>query len=222
MGSKKILVVDDDLDLLPVVCEVLNSRGLHAIGVADGSSAIEVFKKESPDVVLLDLDMPGMNGVEVMQKIKSIDNSVPIVILTAHGDISMAVEAVKCGAYDFILKPPDFESLIMTIKTAIGSPDNKTGEKSKKFYDMFKEHLLEHIRQNNSRDAQRDLYETLTKREIEILYLTAQGLSCTKIALQLSISPRTVETHRTNLMRKLGLNNKSEIIRFALKQNILS
>ncbi|OGW27489.1 MAG: hypothetical protein A2X59_06975 [Nitrospirae bacterium GWC2_42_7] len=221
MRSKTVLVVDDDIDLLPVVCDVLKSKGLHAIGVSDGITAIQVFNNEKPDAVLLDLDMPGMNGVEIMQAIKRIDNNVPVVILTAHGDISMAVKAVKCGAYDFILKPPDFESLVVTIKTAIEMPDDKAAEKSKRFYDMFKKHLSEHIGLQGYDDPKINLYKTLTEREIEILYLTAKGLSSTKIALQLSISPRTVETHRTNLMRKLGLNNKSEIILFALKKNIL-
>jgi DNA-binding NtrC family response regulator len=115
----KILIVDDDEDLRAIVKEVLRDEGFSLMEASDGLKAIEVFKADRPQAVLLDLQMPRMNGLEILQELKKIDSHVPVIILTAHGDIPTAVKAIKNGAYDFSVKPPEFEKLIITLKRAI-------------------------------------------------------------------------------------------------------
>ena len=115
----KILIVDDDEDLRNIVKDILTEEGFSISEAPDGLIAIKIFKNDIPDAVLLDLKMPHMNGIETMKELRKIDRCVPIIILTAHGDIPTAVEAIKCGAYDFTLKPPEFDRLIITLKRAV-------------------------------------------------------------------------------------------------------
>lgn len=114
----KVLITDDDADLRGIVREVLKEEGFEPIEAADGTSAIEAFRVETPDAVLIDLKMPGIDGIQTMNELKKIDDGVPVIILTGHGDIRKAVEAIKGGAYDFAEKPPDFKRLIITLRRA--------------------------------------------------------------------------------------------------------
>lgn len=114
----KVLITDDDADLRGIVREVLKEEGFEPIEAADGTSAIEAFRGETPDAVLIDLKMPGIDGIQTMNELKKIDDGVPVIILTGHGDIRKAVEAIKGGAYDFAEKPPDFKRLIITLRRA--------------------------------------------------------------------------------------------------------
>lgn len=115
----KILVVDDDGVIRLSLCEILRNNGFLSLDASTGKEAIELFKKEAPEAVLLDLKLPGMDGIEVLQEFKKIDPDIPIIIITAYNDIEIAVEAIKSGAYDFIMKPPKFDRLIFTLKRAI-------------------------------------------------------------------------------------------------------
>lgn len=115
----KILVVDDDKNIRFTLAEFLVENGFTPIESPNGSSAIEVFKKEKPLLVLLDLKMPDMNGIQCMHLMKEADPVIPVIIITGHGDVPTAVEAIRLGAYDFILKPPRFDRLILTIRRAI-------------------------------------------------------------------------------------------------------
>ncbi len=115
----RVLVIDDEKEIRSAVCLILGRNGLSAVETPDASKGIEAFTKERPDAVLLDLKMPGMDGIECLQKLKEIDPDVPIIMITGHGDVPTAVEAIKLGAYDFLLKPPDFSRLILLLKRAI-------------------------------------------------------------------------------------------------------
>ena len=115
----RVLLVDDEKDLRSIVKEVLTDEGFAVTEAEDGINAVKLFKKEPPDVVLLDLNMPYMNGLDAMQEMKRIRPNVPIIILTAHGDIPTAVKAIKNGVYDFLVKPPEFERLIITLRRAL-------------------------------------------------------------------------------------------------------
>ncbi len=114
-----VLVIDDDKTVRFTMSEILDNNGFMPIETSSGRQAIELLKKERPVAVLLDLKMPGMDGIETMQELKKIDPDIPIIIVTGYGDVETAVEAIKLGAYDFILKPPKFDALILTLKRAI-------------------------------------------------------------------------------------------------------
>jgi DNA-binding NtrC family response regulator len=116
---KKILIVDDEDCIRLVLSEFLKNRGFAACEAKDGFEAVSLFATERPDAVLLDLSMPGMDGMEVLSNLTGQDPSVPVIILTANGQISSAVQAVKCGAFDFILKPPDFEEITLRLNRAV-------------------------------------------------------------------------------------------------------
>ncbi|MGC2063347.1 MAG: sigma-54 dependent transcriptional regulator [Thermodesulfovibrionales bacterium] len=114
-----ILIVDDDHSLRGIVKDVLQHEGFSVAEAADGRGAIRMFRESKPAAVLLDLNMPGMNGVDTMPQLRKIDSSVPVIILTAFGDVPTAVGMIKDGAYDFMVKPPEFDRLIITIKKAV-------------------------------------------------------------------------------------------------------
>lgn len=114
----KVLIADDDRDLRGIVRDVLQEEGFLTVEADDGANAIELFRKEIPDAVLIDLKMPKKDGIETMKELQKIDDGVPVIILTGYGDVQKAVEAIKSGAYDFAEKPPDFKRLIITLKRA--------------------------------------------------------------------------------------------------------
>ena len=116
---KKVLLVDDDDNLRDIVKDVLRTEGFITIEAADGPAGIKRFKADRPDVVLLDLKMPEMDGMEVMQELSLINPGVPFIMLTGFGDVPTAVEAMRCGAFDFTIKPPEFEKLVATLNRAI-------------------------------------------------------------------------------------------------------
>jgi len=116
---KKILVVDDEEIVRYALSEKLKENGFLVTEACDGEQAVEIFQKEELDSVLLDLKMPGMSGIETMKELKKLDISVPVIIVTAHGDIPTAVEAIRFGAYDFVEKPPQVSKIIVTLNRAI-------------------------------------------------------------------------------------------------------
>lgn len=140
---KKVLVVDDDKIVRFSLCEILKDNGFLPIEAISGKEAIELFKKETPMAVLLDLKMPGMDGLEVLQELKEIDPDIPIIIVTALSDIETAIKCIKSGAYDFIVKPPKFDRLIFTLKRAIEKLElKKTVENLNTAFEVSLEWLL--------------------------------------------------------------------------------
>jgi DNA-binding NtrC family response regulator len=115
----KVLIVDDDDLVRRAFIENLKDGGFSPLEASSGAEAIEVFKENTPASVFLDLKMPGIGGMETLKELKKINSKVPVIIVTAHGDIPVAVEAIKSGAYDFIIKPPDFDKLLLTARRAI-------------------------------------------------------------------------------------------------------
>lgn len=115
---KKVMVIDDETIIRKGLSQILRLNGFIALEAASGIQAVEIFKAEHPDIVLLDLKMPDMNGLEVMKRLKAEDARTLIIFLTAHGDIPTAVEAIKQGAYDFIAKPPDVDMLLLVLQRA--------------------------------------------------------------------------------------------------------
>lgn len=118
---KRVLIVDDERDIRWILKNVLKQAGFIPDEVEDGKGAIKIVQKDPPDLVLLDLKMPDMNGMEVLEKMKKIDEEIPVIIITAYGDVKSAVKAMKLGAFDYISKPFDNEEIVFTIQKALNT-----------------------------------------------------------------------------------------------------
>lgn len=179
---------------------------------ASGLEAIELVESLRPDVLVVDIMMPDLNGIDVVRRIKKRLPLTALIILSMHENEAYVVEALQAGVSAYVLKKSTAQELVYAIRQAIAGHlflSSPISERAIQAY-MQKAH-----------GTTLDLYETLTAREREVLHLTAQGSNHSEIASQLSISPRTVEMHHGNLMRKLHLRNQTDLIRFALKRGIL-
>jgi two-component system response regulator NreC len=185
----------------------------HVLGeAASGLETIELVEHLHPDVLVVDLMMPELNGIEVARRIKKQLPNTVIVVLSMHENEAYVVEALRAGVSAYVLKKSTAQELVYAIQQGIAG------------HLFLSPPLNEHAIQAYLEKAQGtklDPYETLTAREREVLHLAAEGLNNSAIAARLSISPRTVEMHHGNLMRKLRLRNQADLIRFALQRGIL-
>jgi len=184
--------------------------GFRVVGEASsGIEAIQLVEQLKPMVLVLDLMMPALNGLEVTRRVKEMTR---VLILSMHADEGYVLEALNNGAFGYLLKDSTATELVQAVKAValgrryLGSP--------------FSEQAISTYVQR-ARSTPEDPYDTLTAREREVLQLVVEGNSTNEIAELLSISVRTVDTHRSNLMRKLKLNSQIELVRFALKRGIL-
>ena len=198
MESEKPLVhlVDDDEAIRRSAGFMLKTSGFRVESYESGVELLKQAASLAPGCILLDIRMPSMDGLEVQAMLQEKGVSLPVIIMTGHGDVTLAVQAMKAGAVDFIEKPFEKASLLRALNE--GFERLKLGEVSK----------------DRSRDAEIRL-QALTAREREVLDGLAQGLPNKTIAYDLGISPRTVEIHRSNLMTKLGVRSLSEALRIA-------
>ena len=196
--SAKPLVhlVDDDEAIRRSAGFMLKTSGFRVESYESGVDLLKDASSLDPGCILLDIRMPGMDGLEVQQKLQEKGVMLPVIIMTGHGDVALAVRAMKSGAVDFIEKPFEKTSLLRALNE--GMERLKQGEVSK----------------DRSRDAEIRL-QALTPRERDVLDGLAQGLPNKTIAYDLGISPRTVEIHRANLMTKLAVRSLSEALRIA-------
>jgi two-component system response regulator NreC len=185
----------------------------HIVGEAEsGLEAAELVGRLQPDVLVVDIMMPELNGLEVTRRVKHDFPKTAIVILSMHESEAYVVEALRAGISAYVLKKSNAYELIYAIRQAIAG------------YLFLSPPLNERAIQVYRQKAQSTTlnpYDTLTVREREVLHLAAEGLNNTEIAARLSISPRTVEMHRGNLMRKLRLRTQTDLIRYALQHGIL-
>jgi two-component system response regulator NreC len=185
----------------------------HVLGeAASGLETIELALRLRPDVLLVDLMMPELNGIEVARRIKKQLPNTVIVILSMHENEAYVVEALRAGVSAYVLKKSTAQELVYAIQQGLAghlflSPP-------------LNEHAIQ-VYLEKAQGTNLDPYETLTAREREVLHLAAEGMNNAAIAARLSISPRTVEMHHGNLMRKLRLRNQADLIRFALQRGIL-
>jgi DNA-binding NarL/FixJ family response regulator len=188
--------------------------GMQVVGeAADGREAVRLAAELRPDIVIMDIGMPLLNGLEAASQIVRENERVGIIILSMHTDESYIVRALDAGAKGYLLKDnadDDIERAVQSV--AAGRPLFSTSVASS---------LLEdYVRLMRERRVQ-DSYEMLTEREREILQLLAEGKSNKEAAAVLNLSPYTVETHRNNLMQKLGLHNTAEIVMYAVRKGII-
>jgi len=189
--------------------------GFEVVGeAADGRQAVERAEAMKPDVVVLDIGMPNMGGIEAAQLISSSLPHAAIIILSMHSDEGYVLRALKAGARGYVLKDSAENDLIETIKAV---------SQGKAFFspEISKILVEDYVREMKKRGAE-DSYELLTSREREILHMLAEGKSNKDIATVLNLSLYTVETHRRNLQDKLNLHSIAELILYAVRKGIIS
>ncbi|MDP1927078.1 MAG: response regulator [Thiobacillus sp.] len=194
--NSTVFVVDDDDAMRDALAQLLEAAGLQVEIHANGSDFLAAFGENRPGCVLLDMAMPGMTGLEVQAALKARGLAVPILFLTGHGDIPMAVQAVQAGAADFLEKPVDGATLLERVQRAL-----KLDQEWRQIRETAQAIQLRHAR--------------LSPREREVMALAVTGLTSKEIAQQLGLSPRTVEVHRTHVMHKMGATNLAELIKLA-------
>ena len=189
-------LVDDDASIRRSVGFMLKTSGFQVQTYESGADLLRNSSQLEQGCILLDIRMPGMDGLEVQQALQEKGVGLPVIIMTGHGDVGLAVKAMKAGAVDFIEKPFEKDALFSSLSEGFHRLSQKevTGERRK--------------------DAEVKL-QALTAREREVLEGLAQGLPNKTIAYDLGISPRTVEIHRANVMSKLGVRSLSEALRIA-------
>jgi DNA-binding NarL/FixJ family response regulator len=179
---------------------------------ASGLEAVELSERLRPDVLVVDIMLPELNGVEVTRRVKKLLPATVVVILSMHDNEVYVIEALRAGAAAYVLKTSTAQELVYAIHQALEGHLFLSPPLSERAIEVYLQ---------KAQGTELDPYETLTAREREVLHLAAEGLNHTAIAARLSISPRTVEMHHGNLMRKLHLRTQTELIRFALQRGIL-
>jgi len=187
---------------------------LEVVGeAANGRDAVKLAAELVPDVVLMDVAMPLLNGIEAAEQIRKANSQIGVIILTMHADESYILRALNAGVKGYLLKESAEEDLLRAVKAV---------SQGKPFFSpAITETLLEDYMRVLKQDGLSDTFELLTAREKEVLQLLAEGKTNKDVASILDVSLYTVESHRTNLMQKLNLHNTAEIVLYAVRKNLV-
>lgn len=188
-----VFLIDDDRDVRDSLTFLFEGYHLKVQAFSSGAEFLDQLQPHVDGCAIIDIRMPGMTGMELQQKLKELHVTFPIIMLTAHADVPVAVEAIKQGAYDFILKSASQHEIVTTVLAAL------------KHSRSHHQHVCE---LNNTRQ----LVNTLSKRELEVVDLVVEGLTSREISEKLNIKIKTVDAHRANLMRKMGASNVADLI----------
>jgi DNA-binding NarL/FixJ family response regulator len=180
----------------------------------DGLATVALVEQLTPDILVLDLMLPTLNGIEVAQRVKQRVPATRIIMHSMYSDESYVGESLRNGASAYVLKAVSTRDLIHAIHEALAGRRYLSPPLTERAIDIFAE-------QTHRTALPQDRYQALTPREREVLQMLAQSMSNPAIAARLTISPRTVETHRTNLMRKLGLQTQTDLIKYALQRGLV-
>lgn len=180
--------------------------------VADALKVIPQVEALTPDVLVLDLIMPGLNGLEITRRLSRRVPQTRIIVLSMHANEAYVIEALRSGASGYVLKGSEAGELVRSIRQVLKGQRYLSPPLSEHAIATYVEKVA---------GAPLDPYDTLSAREREVLHLAAEGRTSPEIAARLYISTRTVETHRGNLMRKLGLRTQTDLVRYALRRGIL-
>ena len=199
-GSRgEIFVVDDDPAVRDTLSMVLSAGGYEVICFADGAALLSVARSRTPSCILLDVHIPGKSGLDILKEPHGEDYPAPIFMISGQGDISMAVSAIKSGALDFIEKPFRGSEIVARLNETIDAyARRKSGNAS------------------NVQSLHFPGREPLTRREREVLEQFTKGASNKEAGRHLGISPRTIEDHRANIMKKLGARNAADLVRIVM------
>jgi len=216
MKRIRVLIVDDHTLVRDGIKALLAlATDIEVVGeAANGIEALEKVKECAPDVVLMDLAMPIMGGLEATRRIRKESTGTKVLALTQYDDADYVVPVIEAGAQGFITKMSAFSELATAIQAVYRgesylSPSAATA-------------LVEEFQVKRGAEGEKDPYQQLTNREREVLKLLAEGYTAREIADMLVVSPKTVEWYRTSLMEKLNIHNKTDLIKFAIRKRIIT
>jgi FixJ family two-component response regulator len=197
-----VFVVDDDASVRKGLVRLLKSAGYRAESCASAEEFLDRWERDPlPGCVLLDIQMPGLGGLQLQQRLHHSGHGVPVVFITGHGDIPMTVKAMKAGAVDFLPKPFRDDDLLGAVQQAIRRD-------------------LQQRALRAERDAAEKRYETLTAREREVMALVVAGLLNKQIASELGASEKTIKIHRGRVMEKMKVHSVADLVRAAEKVGV--
>lgn len=216
MKSIRILLADDHTVIRSGLRVLLERQSEFRVvaEAADGRQAVDLVERERPDVVIMDLAMPNLNGIEAARQISARHPKVAVVVLSMHSDESYVLRALKAGARAYLLKDAAEHELIHAVHAV---------HAGKSFFSPQISGMLQedYVRQLKHRGVE-DTYDLLTPREREVLQLLAEGKSNKDVANGLNLSLYTVETHRGNILQKLNLHSVPELILYAVRKGVIS
>jgi len=216
MNETRVLLADDHLVVRKGLRFLLEQDpGITVVGEAgDGREAVRLADELSPAVIVMDIAMPQLNGIDATALILKRSPNTGIIMLSMHSDEGYLVRALSAGAKGYLLKDSAEDDLVRAVQTvAQGRPF---------FSPRIAQALLDDYVRSLQQRGMDDSYDLLTDREKEVLQLLAEGRTNKEVAALLSLSTYTVETHRTNMMQKLGLHNTAEIVLYAVRKKIIS
>jgi DNA-binding NarL/FixJ family response regulator len=210
----RVLLADDHSIVRRGLRDLLEADDVSIVGEAsDGLEAMRLCEEQHPDVVILDIGMPKLNGIEVAARVQKLEPRPEVIVLSVHADESYVIRALSAGARAYLLKSATDEDLIPAIRAVAA--------RKPYFSPAVAEMLVEDFMRQLQQRGLTDSYRLLTDREKEVLQLLAEGRSNKEVASLLNLGLSTVETHRANLMQKLNLHNTAEIVLYAVRKGLI-
>jgi len=190
-----------------------NEPSLEIVGEAhDGRQAVELVKELKPDLLLMDVSMPDMNGFDATQRVQELDPKVKVLILTMHDEEELVARCLEAGAAGYIIKDAPASQLLYAIEMV---------QKGERYLSpvVLKQVVAGYVK---NASVPQTSYDRLSPREREVLKLLAEGLSVKEIATRLNLSVKTVDVHKTNLMKKIDVHDRTELIKYAIRQKLIA
>lgn len=210
---RKVLLVDDHEIMREGICALLKRHSdLDVVGqAADGRMALELARQLRPDAVIMDIEMPNLNGIEATRQMLSENPHVKVMALSAHSDGAVVAKMIKAGATGYMLKESTFSELIDGLQAML---EGRTYLCSKISKIVFSDYI------NLLTNPKTDASDGLTAREREVLQLVAEGHTTKEIAQMLELSPKTIDSHREHIMEKLGIRNVAGLTKYAIREGL--
>ncbi len=216
MAKIHILVADDHTIVREGISLLLQSEpDIEVVGEArNGREAVDKTLQLHPDVVLMDIAMPEINGLDATKRIKAARSEAHVLVLTVHESDEYFFQALQAGASGYVLKGATSAELVAAVRAVHSGGIYLHPSVAEKL-------VADYLKRDSSQTSQRNQYASLTPREREVLILIAEGATNQKIASKLVLSTSTVQTHRANIMEKLSLHNRAELIKYAIRQGLI-
>ena len=218
----KIIIADDHVLLRQGIRNVLELEAdFEVISEAgDGEQAVEQAVRLIPDILLLDINMPKMNGLEVIRRVVAQEKKVRIIVLTMHDDENYVIEVIKAGAVGYLLKDIEPGMLVKAIRTVYDGESFIYPSLAKKLFGVINR---QHVQNSEViRGIERPKEERLSYRELEVLEMVCKGMSNQEVAKTLFLSEKTVKNHLTNIFRKIGVTDRTQAVLYAIRNKIVT